>query len=246
MDIPNTYTIKQSSFEGPLDLLLDLIEKRKLLINEISLAQIADEYLLFLEHQDEFPIKDTAEFILIASTLLLIKSRSLLPGIELTSDEQEDIHALEDRLKLLEETRKLSLHIQERFAQKFIFFKSPSKISAPIFTPDKNTNLNKLFQSIKQVLEIIPIKEITPKAIVRKIISLEEVIESLIVRVKNNLKLSFNDLSKRSGTKADKVEIIVTFLAMLELVKRGMIQVTQQDNFSDIELESESIEVPRY
>jgi segregation and condensation protein A len=240
------YKVMQASFEGPLDLLLDLIEKRKLQINDIALAQITDDYIAFLEKQDEFPVKDTAEFVLVASTLLLIKSRSLLPGIELTRDEQEDIHDLEDRLKLLEETRRLATHIQERFGEKVLFFKTPSKVTTPIFTPDKNTNTGKLFESIKRVLEMLPVKEITPKAIVRKVISLEEVVESLIKRVQNNLKLSFNEFSKRGGGKAEKVEVIVTFLAMLELVKRGMIQVTQQDNFSDIEMETENIGVPRY
>ncbi len=241
-----TYQVKQTSFEGPLDLLLDLIEKRKLQINDIALAQITDDYIAFLENQGDFPIKDTAEFILIASTLLLIKSRSLLPGIELSKEEEEDIHDLEDRLKLLEETRCLSVHIQERFGASVLYFKTPSKITAPIFTPDKNTNTSKLYEHVKRVLEMLPIKEITPKAIVRKVISLEEVVESLISRVKSTLKLSFNEFSKRGGGKAEKVEVIITFLAMLELVKRGMIQVTQQDNFSDIEIETEEVGVPRY
>jgi segregation and condensation protein A len=234
MDTP--YLVKQSSFEGPLDLLLDLIEKRKLLINDITLVQITDDYITYIEGQGEFPIKDTAEFILVASTLLLIKSRSLLPGIELTKDEEADIYDLEDRLKLLEEVRRLSLYVEERFAKKILYLKTPSKVITPIFTPDENTNL----------LELLPIKEITPKAIVRKVISLEEVVESLIFRVKNNLRLSFNEFSKQGSTKAEKVQVIVTFLAMLELVKRGMIQVTQQSNFSDIEMETENVGVPRY
>jgi segregation and condensation protein A len=244
MDTP--YLVKQSSFEGPLDLLLDLIEKRKLLINDITLVQITDDYITYIEGQGEFPIKDTAEFILVASTLLLIKSRSLLPGIELTKDEEADIYDLEDRLKLLEEVRRLSLYVEERFAKKILYLKTPSKVITPIFTPDENTNLQKLFESVKKVLELLPIKEITPKAIVRKVISLEEVVESLIFRVKNNLRLSFNEFSKQGSTKAEKVQVIVTFLAMLELVKRGMIQVTQQSNFSDIEMETENVGVPRY
>lgn len=241
----DSYKVKQESFEGPLDLLLNLIEKRKLLINDIALAQITDDYITYLEGQGEFPIKDTAEFVLIASTLLLIKSRSLLPGIQLSKDEEDDIHDLEDRLKLLEEARRLGVHIQERFADKILFFKTPSKLSVPVFTPDKHTNSSKLYESIKRVLEMLPVKEITPRAIVRKVVSLEEVVENLIGRVKNNLKLSFNDYSKRGG-RAEKVEVIVTFLAMLELVKRGMIQVSQQNNFSDIEMETEVVGTPRY
>ncbi len=73
-----TFTIKTDKFQGPLDVLLDLIEKRKLHINEISLAKIADDYVSHVNNLGQFPIAESAQFILIASTLLLIKSKSLL------------------------------------------------------------------------------------------------------------------------------------------------------------------------
>ena len=73
------YTVKTEAFEGPLELLLNLIEKRKLFISDISLAQVADDYIEYINKQEDFPMASTADFILVASTLVLIKSKSLLP-----------------------------------------------------------------------------------------------------------------------------------------------------------------------
>src|ERR1035437_6794426 len=98
--LDNSFKIKTEIFEGPLDLLLSLIEKRKLLINDIALSKVADDYIMYLQNQENFPMKDTADFLVIASTLLLIKSRSLLPGMEISEEEQYDINELEARLKI--------------------------------------------------------------------------------------------------------------------------------------------------
>jgi len=94
----SSYTVKTGVFEGPLDLLLDLVTKRKLFVNDVSLAQVTDDFIKYLEEHEEFPIGESAEFIVVASTLMLIKSRSLLPMIKLTDEEEESIHDLEDRL----------------------------------------------------------------------------------------------------------------------------------------------------
>ncbi|MEK7117749.1 MAG: segregation/condensation protein A, partial [Patescibacteria group bacterium] len=82
------FKVKTGDFEGPLELLLELIEKRKLHINDVSLSQVADDFIAHIKSLEEFPMNDSADFILIASTLLLIKSKSLLPTLELTEDEK--------------------------------------------------------------------------------------------------------------------------------------------------------------
>ena len=92
------YKIKLDGFEGPFDLLLDLIEKRKLHINDISLSKVTDDYISHVKSIQHFPIALSANFILIASTLLLIKSKSLLPALQLTEEEQMSIEDLENRL----------------------------------------------------------------------------------------------------------------------------------------------------
>ncbi|HWP61085.1 MAG TPA: segregation/condensation protein A, partial [Candidatus Paceibacterota bacterium] len=94
----DTFAIKGEAFEGPLEALLDLIESRKLSISEISLAEVCDAYLAHIEQLPQLPLGETAQFILVASTLLLIKSRSLLPSLELTADERESVEELERRL----------------------------------------------------------------------------------------------------------------------------------------------------
>ena len=92
-----SFAIKHEKFEGPLELLLDLIEKRKLFINDIALAKVADDYVEYVKTVGDFPLSESAQFILIASTLLLIKSKSLLPNLELSEDEKGNIADLERR-----------------------------------------------------------------------------------------------------------------------------------------------------
>src|SRR3989338_2173930 len=101
--------VKTSVYEGPLDLLLELIEKRKLLINDISLAAVAEDYIVRIKQMEALPVGETAEFISLAATLLLIKSRSLLPTLELSEEEGHTIKELEYRLavyQLLKEAAK--------------------------------------------------------------------------------------------------------------------------------------------
>ena len=94
------YRVKLSQFEGPLAALLDLIEKRKLSINEISLAKVTDQYVEYLKSLEGFPMEEVAGFIAVASTLLLIKSSSLIPSLELSEEETGEIKDLECCLKL--------------------------------------------------------------------------------------------------------------------------------------------------
>src|SRR6478609_2971026 len=94
------FAVKTPVYEGPLDLLLDLVEKRKLFVSDVSLAQVTDDFIKYIESHEEFPISESAEFIVIASTLMLVKSRSLLPMLELTQEEEASIEDLEKRLVL--------------------------------------------------------------------------------------------------------------------------------------------------
>jgi len=79
------FEIKTERFEGPFDLLLDLIERRKISINEVALAKVTDNFISYIESHEDFPMKESAQFIFVAATLLLIKSKSLLPNLELST-----------------------------------------------------------------------------------------------------------------------------------------------------------------
>lgn len=239
------YTIKTGVFEGPLQLLLSLVEKRKLFISDISLAQVADDYIEYINKQEDFPIASTADFILVASTLVLIKSKSLLPTLDLSSEEQESIDDLEKRLKLHQKMKELSLHVTKQFGKNVMYPKTLSKNIEPVFSPDEDLTVVKIKDGVMSVLHNLPKKIVVlPKKVVEKVISLEEVMESLAERITKSLKMSFKEFSGIG--KREKMDVIVSFLAMLELVKQGAISVSQDEHFSDITIESDNVGVPSY
>ncbi len=246
--MPSSYSVKTHIFEGPLELLLSLIEKRKLFINDISLAKVADDYIAYVKSLENFPIADSAHFILIASTLVLIKSKSLLPDLDLSSEEQQSIDDLEDRLRQYQKYKALSKHLKDRFGINVEYFRLPQKDRIVVFTPDKNITINRISQTIKSIIASIPKNEVVPKAIVQKVISLEEMMENLSERISKSMKMSFKEFasSTSSGRAQEKVNVIVSFLAMLELVKQGIINVRQDKHFHDIEIQTESVSVPKY
>ena len=232
------------SFEGPLDLLLDLIEKRKLFVNDISLAKVTDDFIAHIRQFESMPMGESAHFILIASTLLLIKSKSLLPELNLTEEEKGDIHDLETRLKIYKRVKEASVHVQKLFGDQVIFPQSQSRPVQPIFAPDPAFTLEKSLFSLKDLINRLPKKEKLPEVTVRKVISLEDMIGTLTNRITSHLRMSFKEFTKEH--KENRVNVIVSFLAMLELVKQGIVQVTQENNFSDIQMETKEVGVPRY
>jgi segregation and condensation protein A len=250
------FKIKTGEFEGPLDLLLDLIEKRKLHINDVSLSQVADDFISHTKTYENFPIADSADFILIASTLLLIKSKSLLPSLELTLDEKGSIEDLEKRLALYQRFKELSKNISEMYGKNPLYFADERRSVYRVFAPTNEITKEGVLASIRNVLLSVPKHEQLAKVIVQKVISLEEMIESLTERVNKSIKMSFHDFSRqnfssKSGGQArlsesDKITIIVSFLAMLELVKQGIVRVSQENHFEDIQIETEKIGVPLY
>src|SRR3990167_1698052 len=115
------FSIKTASYEGPFNLIIDLVEKRKLFINDLSLAEVTEEYLNYLNTLPERNPREISSFVLVASTLILIKSKSLLPNLELTDEEEGDIRKLEERLRLYEIFSKLGGNIKNNFGKRIIF-----------------------------------------------------------------------------------------------------------------------------
>jgi len=238
-----SFEIKTDTFQGPLDLLLSLIEKRKLLINEISLAQVTDDYIAYVKRFESYPLGDSANFILIASTLLLIKSKSLLPSLELSSEEETSVEELEMRLKIYKRMKELSQNIAQGFGKNIIFPRSFVE-PTPVFSPGPALSLAAIVQGIRNAIHALPKKQLLPRTIVKKVISLEDMIERLTTRVRSSIKMSFKDFAGIG--KEEKVNIIVGFLAMLELVKQGIVNVAQHERHGDIEIETEQVGVPSY
>ena len=238
------HIVKTKDFEGPLEVLLGLIEKRKLHISVVSLAAVTDDFIAYLEHQETFPLDESAQFVLVASTLLLIKSKSLLPTLELTEEEQGSIEDLEERLRQYQRIRELSVHVKRLFGAHPTYARQEQRNFVTVFSPDSKTTVPFLHNLITIVLDKVPKVEKLPKVVVQKVISLEEMITNLSERITSSIRTSFKSFVGEH--KHEKVHIIVSFLALLELVKRGAVRVSQEKDFDDIHLETNEVGVPRY
>ena len=245
MSAEDGFKIKTEKFEGPIDLLIDLIEKRKLHISEISLAEVANEYIVYIENLENLPLDETAQFLVIASTLLLIKSRSLLPTLELSEEESASIKDLEHRLAIYQDIRIKTKLVEKLFGETILFVAEDRKDHLVVFSPSRDISLANLTEAMKRLITNLPKDEKLPTATVKKVISLEEVIKDLSSRIERHLKMSFKDFA--GFGKRDRVEVVVSFLALLELVKQGLIAVRQHNHFADIEMETEKYDVtPKY
>ncbi len=235
--------IKTQVFEGPLELLIELVEKRKLLINDISLAKVTDEYMAKVSSMQEESLPNTAQFVQLAATLLLIKSKSLLPVLELSSEEEESIEALEDRLKRYQFYRDLAKDIELQFGRKVAHERKFVPTVTREFTPDNFTTLAALHTAMRELLTELPIATPTVKARVKPLVSLEEMIVRLEERIAKASKTTLRELT---GHTAEQKEVIVGFLAILESVKQGQVLVAQLHCFTDIEVTKERLATPKY
>ena len=241
------FELKTESYSGPLDALLNLIEERKLSISNVNLADVTDAYLSYVEKLPELPLGETAQFILVASTLLLIKSRTLLPTVDLTAEESQSIEELERRLVRYGIIRKASKLLRHTWGSAQLFFpqKSPSAwlLSGvrPTCKPG-HTTVAMLLSALQRVLGALPRPDTIAEASVAPVLALEEVIAQLRARLGSSIRATWSALTKETN----RSELIVHFLAILELVRSGSVSATQDRLFSDILLETETLNVPRY
>lgn len=226
------YVVKTEAFEGPLELLLSLIGEKKLHISRVSLAAVADQFLKHLETVEEMNKPLVANFIYIASALMFIKSVSLLPSLKLSREEEQSIAELEERLKLYQRVKELGRHISQKFGRHIIFFReSPS--ATIIFVPTAEITLANLLKVLKQLVVSLPQPEALPNVLMKKVRKLEEVIDGLIQRIRGAMRLNFKDVVRNQK---EKINVILHFLGLLELAKRGIIKVEQEALFQDITL----------
>ncbi|MBI4093856.1 segregation/condensation protein A [Candidatus Kaiserbacteria bacterium] len=234
------FSVETTVFSGPLDALLNLIEERKLSISQVSLAEVCDAYLAYVEKLPSLPLPETAQFVLVASTLLLIKSRTLLPSLSLTEEERESVAELERRLAHYALIRKAAKGLRKAWGRPLLLTKR-APVAPSVFSPAESS-IASIATAAKRLVSILPKGEALMKAAVAPVLALEDVIRQLKNRLTVALQASFRELT-RSRSKHDT---IVYFLATLELVRSGSISATQERLFSDIMLESESSGTPRY
>lgn len=226
-----------------MELLIELVEKRKLLINDISLAQVTDEYMQTVSAMQELSLPNTAQFITLAATLLLIKSKSLLPILDLTTEEEASIDDLERRLKLFQIYRDAGLLLQSSFGKQVMYEPEYVPPRDAIFAPDALCTSTELQAAMYRVIAALPKFETKPTAKVRPTISLEEMMEKLKRRIEQQMQTKFSEICARE---TDHKNVIVSFLAILELFKQGNILITQAGRFDDIHLELDRPKTPRY
>ena len=235
------FAIETEAFSGPLDALLNLIEERKLSVSQINLAQVCDAYLAYVEKLPHLPIAETSQFVLVASTLLLIKSRTLLPSLTLTEDERETVEELERRLARYALIRKAAKELRREWGRAPLVFAAATPARAPVFAPGE-MSVDKLVEVARRLVSILPKPEHLAQAVVAPVLALEDVIVQLKDRLTNAFKTKFSELTKSRN----RHDTIVFFLAALELVRSGSISATQERLFSDITLEAEHMGTPRY
>lgn len=250
------YKVKTASFEGPFALLLGLIEERKLHISDVSLAEVTEDYLKYVNRIQIDPTSvpdkynsELSNFIVVAATLILLKSKSLLPNLDLSNEEEGDINTLEERLRLYEIFNKLASNIKDKFGKKIIFPLSERKNDTLVFLPDSQITRESMMAFARETLGRIPKKTVLSEVEVKKVISIEEMIDRLTTKIQNALKMNFKDFAMPTGrqvgarvTREEKVVVIVSFLAMLELVRQGILSVAQDNNFEDIIIEKQLVE----
>ena len=212
---------------------MNLIEEKKLSISEISLAKVCEDYLVYIKTIINVSRAEAAAFLSVGATLMLVKSRTLLPTLELTADEEESIEELENRLNLLKEFQRLSKHIQEFSRRNTPLFSREafSGFEFGFLPPEKITSII-LKSFVVKIIDAIPKPDLLPERALAKVITIEEKTRELIGRIQDRLS---GPLEKVISAK-DKVELIVGFLAILELIKQGFFDVEQKHVFGEVEL----------
>jgi len=231
--IPKTgFSIKTDSYEGPFEIVLDLIEARKLLVNDLALANITEEYIAHVRAQETFPVEETANFIQIAATLLLIKSKSLIPDLILSDEENADVEDLKRRLAAYEKVREATRELARVYG-KAVMVPAGERPPEVVFAPSRDLSTGALAEALARVLAAREAVEELPEARVKPMVTIEEMMDQLAKRVQSAVTLSFKDFA---GSQKEKVEVIVSFLALLELVKQGAVAAEQHDTYGDIRI----------
>lgn len=241
---------KLEHFEGPLDLLLHLIEKNKINIYDIPIVEITEQYLDYVNHMDKEDLNVVSEFLVMAATLLDIKARMLLPAEvdEETGEEQDPRSELVARLLEYKKYKYMALVLQDREEDAgLIFYKNPTvpkevaKYEPPVDLDDllDGLTLAKLQKIFEQVLKRQEDKIDQVRSnfgVIRKEpVSLEERIVSVMDYARKHRKFRFRQMLEKQ---TDRLELVVTFLAILELMKIGKISLTQEHLFDDMQIET--------
>lgn len=245
------YETRVGEFSGPLEKLLELIEAEKMDVSEVSLATVTDGFLKYLEafkngrggdmHGEERfrgDLRVLADFVSVASKLIFLKSKYLLPGLALTDEEEADIKDLEERLRIYQQLKPaIKLinrlwHTSHRsFSRPYFLGRGTGNVPGQtMFYPGNTLDAEALATAMNGVFDSIKTYDLETETIREKIVTLEEKISEVLDRIQKEGDVHFNNLS---GEKS-RGEMIVVFLAILHLAREQLVLLEQMDNFSDI------------
>lgn len=252
------YELKLEKFSGPLEKLLELIEAQKMDVSEVSMANVTEDFLRYIDkiklaqHKDNGEdsgvasvfredLRIVADFIMVASKLIFLKSRYLLPGMTLTGEEEADIKDLENRLKLYQ-TLKPALRIIARLwreghrsysRQYFTGYGGGLMAGQKVFYPGRNITSATLKSSLDQIFEVIKTYELETQTIKETIVTLEEKITEVFARIEREGNIEISSRHKD----IPRADIILLFLAVLHLARDERVALKQSEIFSDIIVE---------
>jgi segregation and condensation protein A len=246
------YELKLARYTGPLEKLLELIEARSLEITEISLAEVTDDFLAYLERLKQEQegaanereslvlLRIVADFVVVASRLLFIKSKALLPDVTLGEEEEADIKDLELRLQMMREFRPAQKFMLARWTGTehawsrpyFMNTVSPleARRGAEVFYPGSQLNINALTGSLATLFSAFERFVMESDTIKETVVSLEKKIQEVMRRFREITEASFSALAGGSS----RGERVVAFLAILHLAREQIVRLEQDAEFSDI------------
>ncbi|MCX6779132.1 MAG: ScpA family protein [Candidatus Magasanikbacteria bacterium] len=227
------HQLKLEQFEGPLSLLLKLVEQERLTITEVSLSKVTESFIDYLRGNKNIPDEEMADFLVIATKLLYIKSKALLP--EQIVEPEEGI-SLEDQLRMYKEFVEAAKKIEGVIKRKkFAYLRENLvKIQEEGFYPPKGLTTEKMEKMFQDILERLrPIVEL-PQVALEKAVTIREKIEHIHNLLADFKKIEFKHLL---GFARNRTEIIVSFLAVLELTKQQHVVISQANNFEEIYIE---------
>ena len=227
---------KLDTFEGPLDLLLTLIQKNKVSIYDIPIVEITAQYLEAIEGIEDSQLENTGEFIVMAAQLLLIKSRMLLPKNEEEEDEEDPRAELARRLEEYQKFKEASLELRKsEFSSRYMVFRGEEKIKFPIPEYSREHNTSELIDAFNSILarrirKAAPEKRAFSGIVGREKVSVDDMVEKICKRLSKSKRLSFRSLFLKGDSRP---EMIATFMAVLEMIKLNRIRADYDENTED-------------
>lgn len=230
---------KISQFEGPLDLLLSLIEQRQLDITGIALAEVTEQFLQYiknLEHQDPTTL---ADYLSIAAKLLVIKSKAILPSLEIEAEEDDPGADLESKLLLYKQFKEIAKFLKRQDGKRQQSWTRIAGFDEKInFFPDPNIKSKELHFAILKILNELKELDSLPKAKIREAVSIQEKISQIQSQLEKQIETKLSDLLKNAK---NKDEVIITFLALLELIKQKIFTAHQEAIFDEVVIKKQEI-----